>query len=423
MSHNLGGKVTGIGDGVHLDPFARLRVSTPTLLFSGASVHDTRPDLVDTQTNGAGASVTAMLDGSVRMRVGTVAGEYVRRRGHTLWTYRAGQGHRCNLTFAFNAAKANLRQEVGFYDGPRTVIGGANWWGNGVVLRRDGLDEARLQLYSNGALVDDVPRSLWADPMDGSGPSGINASLELTQILGIDFQALYAGRVRVVLNIGGVPRCINEFKHANVLAVPFIASANLAAWYNVENLGVTASQSNMLAICQEVSREGGVDDPGVVDTISTDLAGPTVGTAWSTVMAFRLWQGFPSALLRPVAVDFLNRSGNVVEWGLFLNPTTTIPLVWGGAVRAGTRMVETSVTATTIVLTGGLPTATRRLGGGLVAATSGAASRGAAASAIVADRTSLGFGLGGVADVCLLAAKASGAGSSVDVDIDIAQLE
>jgi hypothetical protein len=410
---------TVAADGPQLDAFGRLRVSQPKLLLSATPVHDIRADLFDTVVAGGG-TVTATHQGSIALAVGTASGDKVQRRGHVLHTYRSGQSMRCNMTFVLPAAKANQTVELGFYDGRNRTINSTSVWGNGVLLRRQGVGEVTLRVVNldatMGAVVEQPDWNI--DPMDGTGPSGITLDWTKAQILDIDLQALYVGRVRVGFTVNGIHWSVHEFLHANVLAVPYLASANLAPWYAIENTGVTASGSTMLQICSEVSREGGAEDlPEVVSISLPVTTSVTLSTSLVSALSFRLWQGFPSAVLRVLALNMLNRSNVAEEWMLLKNPTLAGALAWGGAAAAGTRMVEVSTTSTGVTTVG-----TVLSGGYVVAGSTGA--RGGSSNPVSADRDLCGFGIDGTSDIYVLAARAaSGGGQDFNCAIEIAEIE
>jgi len=408
-----------LADGTQLDAFGRLRVSQPKLLLSATPVHDIRADLFDTVVAGGG-TVVATRQGSIALAVGTASGDKVQRRGHVLHTYRSGQSIRSVMTFVLPPERANQDVEVGFYDGRNRTINSTSVWGNGVLLRRQGVGEVALRVVNRDVVVGaEVEQPDWnIDAMDGSGSSGITIDWTKAQIMEIDLQALYVGRVRVGFIIDGILWPVHEFLHANVLAVPYLSSANLAPWYAIENTGVTSGAATMLQICSEVSREGGVEElPEVVSISIPVTTSVTLGTSLASCLSFRLWHGFPSAVLRASAVNLLNRSNVAEEWVLLKNPTLTAPLAWGGAPAAGTRMVEVSTTNTIVTGVGTV------LSGGYVTAGSTAA-RGGSSSPVSADRDLCGFDINGASDIYVLAARAaSGAGQDFNCAIDILEIE
>ncbi len=414
-----GGRRVELIDGAQLDAFGRLRVSQPELLMSSTAVHDTRSDLFDQTIVGAG-TVVATRTGSIALNVTTANGDAVRRRGHTLHIYRSGQAHRATLSFVLPAAKANQEVEIGFYDGPNTTIGGASVWGNGVLLRRQGTGPVTLRVVNldAGPAVD---QSDWnVDPMDGTGRSGITIDWTKAQILAIDLQALYVGRVRVGFYCAdGLLRIVHEFQHANTTTAPYISSANLAPWYSIRNTGVVASPSTLLQICAEVSRDGGPEDLTEIVTVENPPITGSIALATTLVscLSFRLWHAFPSAALRVAGITLLNRSNVSMGWYLLKNPTLAGALTWGGAPFTGTRMIEVSTTLQTVSARG------TTLGAGFITA-GAAAARGGITLPPSVDRDLCSFGLNGVSDIYVLAAlAATGSNQDFNCALDIAEIE
>jgi hypothetical protein len=97
--------------------------------------------------------------------------------------------------------------------------------------------------------------------MDGTGPSGKTLDITKTQILVIDFQALYVGRVRVGFDIGGQVYYCHEFNHANLVAYPYIATANLPLRVGMTCTGTVSTTMNFIC-CSVIKEDGGSTTEG-----------------------------------------------------------------------------------------------------------------------------------------------------------------
>jgi hypothetical protein len=121
--------------------------------------------------------------------------------------------------------------------------------------------------------------------LDGTGPSGITLDITKTQILVIDIQALYVGRVRIGFDLGGQIIYAHEFKHANNETHPYIQSANLPV-----RCGMTCSalsSTTMDFICSAVISEGGSEDINVFGYTFQTAASVTTSTAGVQLMTLR----------------------------------------------------------------------------------------------------------------------------------------
>jgi hypothetical protein len=150
-------------------------------------------------------------------------------------------------TFNMIEKKADITKYVGYTDGT-----------NGVELQLVGNSAVNLVCYSTTtAGTETVPQASWnLDPLNGSGPSGLTLDFTKTQILLIDFQALYVGRIRVGFVIGGAVYYVHQFNHSNLIAYPYAATMNLPL-----RAGMTATANNvsstMTYICSSIVSEGG----------------------------------------------------------------------------------------------------------------------------------------------------------------------
>jgi hypothetical protein len=230
------------------DSFGRLRTSSPTSLFDAQLTYDLQPLLFEQITAESGATVTH--DATNRRAnmafSSTPTGGKSFMQSYEYFRYRAGHSQLIYITFAMGEGVANVTKFAGYSDGT-----------NGVELQRVGASTIQLALLSsttNGNQT--VAQASWnIDAMAGAGPSGKTLDLTDTQILVIDFQALYAGRVRVGFDIDGVAMWVHEFKHANLIANPYIASANLPIRCGMTCTGTVTATMNF--ICCTVQSENG----------------------------------------------------------------------------------------------------------------------------------------------------------------------
>lgn len=230
------------------DSFGRVRVSSPNSLFDAQLTYDLQPLLFEQITNGTGATVTH--DATNRMALmtfsSTPTGGKAIMQSYEHFRYRAGHSQLCYITFVMGDGVANVTKFAGYSDGTE-----------GVELQRVGASTVQLALLStttNGNQT--VAQASWnIDPMTGSGPSGKTLDLTKAQILVIDLQALYVGRVRVGFDINGVVYWVHEFNHTNSIAYPYIKTANLPIRAGMTCTGTVSATMNF--ICSTVQTEDG----------------------------------------------------------------------------------------------------------------------------------------------------------------------
>jgi hypothetical protein len=248
-----------VHDSGALDAFSRLRVSNPQGLFDAQFTYNLRPlEFEAVAANGGSGTATVAHDSTNRCALMTFTGaantgtaymqsyEYVR--------YQPGRSQAAFVTFNFIETATNVLKFAGLSDGA-----------NGVELQLDGTT-VQLKLYSDTANGDQtVAQANWnIDLLDGTGPSRKILDLTKTQILVIDLQALYVGRVRVGFDIDGVIVYVHEFLHANRVAAPYIQYASLPI-----RCGMTASgaaTTTMRFVCCAVVSEGGQEENGGLPT-------------------------------------------------------------------------------------------------------------------------------------------------------------
>ena len=233
-----------------LDSFSRLRVSDPTYVFDAQLTYNLQPLLFEQLISGADTgAVSIQHDAKNRMAAlsFTAAVNAIGRMQSFAWLpYQPGRSQLALVTFKLGAKVAGVRKFVGLGD-----------TGNGIMLEQDG-SAVRFALRTTTSRGEElVPQASWSiDPFDGTGPSGIVLDLTKVQILVIDYQALYVGRVRIGFDIGGTIYYAHEFNHANTDTGPYIATGSLpvAAGMDCDTGPCTAG---MNLICSSVISEGG----------------------------------------------------------------------------------------------------------------------------------------------------------------------
>jgi hypothetical protein len=230
------------------DAFGRLRVSSPTSLFDSQLTYNLQPLLFEQITNGTGATITH--DSTNRMALmtfsSTPTGGKAIMQTYEHFRYRSGHSHLVYITFNLGAGVANVVKFAGYSDGTE-----------GVELQRSGASTVQIALLSTtGSGNQTIAQASWnIDTFQGTGVSGKTLDLTKVQILVIDFQALYVGRVRVGFDIDGVVFWAHEFKHANTITTPYFKTANLPIRCGMTCTGTVSATMNY--ICSTVQTENG----------------------------------------------------------------------------------------------------------------------------------------------------------------------
>lgn len=240
----------GIADGPNLDSFSRLRVSSPQGIFDTQLTYDLRPLQYQRLTNGTGATIAH--DSTNRCATMTFAdtptGGYAYMQSYEYIPYQPGRSQLAFVTFNFIETKANVLKFAGLSDR-----------NNGFEFQIDG-STPRFVLYSDTTNGDQiVNQSAWnLDKLDGTGNSRKTIDLTKVQILVIDFQALYVGRVRMGFDIDGQIIYAHEFNHAERIATPYIQTATLPVRCGMSCTGTVST--TMRFVCSAVISEGGQED-------------------------------------------------------------------------------------------------------------------------------------------------------------------
>lgn len=271
-SYNIIDSAISIKDSANLDAFSRLRVSNPLILHNSQFTYDLAPLIMEKITNGSGATVT--YDSTNRCALmtfsSTPTGGKSYMQSYEYLPYQPGRSQLIFVTFNMIAAVANVLKFAGYSDGV-----------NGIEFQLNGSTKQFTVYSASSAGNETVVQSSWnLDKLDGTGTSGITLDITKTQILVIDVQALYVGRVRIGFDIGGSIVYAHEFLHSNLISYPYIQSANLPVRCGMTCTATVSATMNF--ICSAVISEGGSEDINVYGyTFSTSASRliPAVGSS------------------------------------------------------------------------------------------------------------------------------------------------
>jgi hypothetical protein len=325
--------------GVAVDAFGRARMSTPLTLFD--SSHRFKDNGLWSTSNTATATYSHSANaGIISLTLDTTANAEIIRETTKVFSYQPGKSLQNLNTFVFNAAKANLRQRVGYF--------GAQ---NGIYLEQDGSNIYWVERsYSTGAIVETrVAQSNWnVDPLNGTGPSQLTLDLSKAQIQFIDVEWLGLGTVRCGFVINGQLIHTHSFHHANIITSTYMTTASLPCRYEIKNTGTTASNSTLKQVCTTVISEGGYELRGAQQAIGTPVQTPktltTAGTYYP-IVSLQLKSTNLDAIVILTALSILGINSNPcsVAWRVIRGGTLTSPS-WTPGSADGSVEYDTSAT-------------------------------------------------------------------------------
>jgi hypothetical protein len=307
-----------ITDSANLDAFSRLRVSNPLILHNSQFTYDLAPVIYEPITNGTGATVT--FDSTNRCALLTFAstptGGKAYMQSFEYLPYQPGRSQLIFITFNMLGGIANTLKFAGYSDGT-----------NGIEFQLNGTTKQFVIYSGTSAGNETVTQSSWnIDPLDGTGASGITLDVTKTQILVIDIQALYVGRVRVGFDIGGQVIYAHEFLHANTFIYPYAQTVNLPVRCGMTCTGTVSTTMNF--ICSAVISEGGSEDINVYGyTFQQDSGVVSIGTGGTHMLSLRPRTTFNSITNRSrvafIDVEIYNAGNQAVQWQLCIGQAIT----------------------------------------------------------------------------------------------------
>jgi hypothetical protein len=306
----LSNKVS-FADTASVDSFSRLRVANPGYLFDAQFTYDLQPLLYEQILSGSGATITHDVTNRCALMTfaATPTGGEAYMQSYEWIPYQPGRCQLFFITFNMIEAVADCLKFVGIGEQP-----------NGMRYELNGTTR-QFSIYSDTSQGDNtVTQANWnLDRLDGTGPSGITLDDSKTNILVLDFQALYVGRVRIGFDIGGNVVFAHEFNHANIASFPYVQNASLPITCGMTCTGTVTAIS-----------EGGTDEPVGYQFVEqgTVTAGNGTRTHLLSVRPKTTFNGITNRAVASVdSVEVLVTGNNPVYWelciGQAISGTTT----------------------------------------------------------------------------------------------------
>ena len=252
-ANRAGVQAVDLADSWHADAFGRLRVSDIYSVFDSKLIYDLQPSWWEDTVSGAGAAVTynAARSSATLTTGATTAANKAERQTRRYFQYVPGKSLVVFLTGVIGNGVTNCRKRWGYFDS-----------NNGVFFQQDGDTISVVRRSDVGSVgtptEDEVEQAAWnIDPLDGTGPSGIELDLTQANIFVIDLQWLGVGRVRMSVDIDGEIVPCHEFLNANALTSIYMRAADLPVRYSITNTGTATGTGSMEVICTSVAQEGG----------------------------------------------------------------------------------------------------------------------------------------------------------------------
>lgn len=326
-----------------MDPFGRLRTSSPTSLFDSKQIYD-KGSLFFVEDVATGGLVTYVNNRAAsELSVTSTTGSRAIRQTKQYFNYQPGKGLLVKFTSIFEDQAAGIRRRVGYFDAA-----------DGFYFEQVGSAvTAVLRSTVGGSFSEDIKaQAAWnIDKMDGSGPSGHTLSMAKSQLGFVDLAWLGVGVLAVGLHIGGHNHYVHVFfDHSNVLSDVYMRTPNLPIRWEIENVAAGAA-SKLTSVCCSANVEGSQDPLGFTRSADMAVAGKAITSTLTPLVAIRLKSSHNRATVILKKMSVMASTGANFRWAIILNPTIT-----GGTAANWTAVNDSAVdydVAQTGAVTGG----------------------------------------------------------------------
>lgn len=337
-----------IADGVNLDAFSRLRVSTPITLFESTFRYDLAP-LQYEQITSSGSITHDATDSNALLSISAATG-LAALQSYRFVRYQPGKSLLALITMSGMDNAANVTKRVGIFNA--TNSGATVTVENGVFIETTGASTINIRIVNAGTQTDQtVAQSGWnIDKLDGTGISGKTLNLANANILFIQLQWLGVGRVIVGFDIDGVLCPAHAFNNqtTGITDVYMQTAALPVRWELTTSASATAE---FKPICASVISEGGEDDAlGYVFSHEfTATAGNNARVHMGSIRPFLTFNSLATRYrIIPVSVETIVTGNNSVLFEAVYGSTFSAGPTWAGAAYSTYSGAEVTTAAGTI---------------------------------------------------------------------------
>jgi hypothetical protein len=302
----------------NIDAFGRLRVSQVTTQFDAKQLHDALPLFIDEETIGTGATShdTTLAENELTTASNSDA---VILQTKQRFNYQSGKSQLLFWTFNGMNNETNITKRIGYFSSNTTTPFNSTL--DGFWLENDGTT-LRIKVYRSGTEIDNVARSSWGDPLDGTGASGITHDFDKNTILVCSFEWLGVGEVQFGIVKDGVIIPFLYLDHTEIQGV-YMSSPNQPMRWEMRQTG--AGSGTMNVICSSVNSEGSINQLGKIlsENLGTSFVNANSTGSKYALLGIRLQSAKVDTLVDLLDYSILSITNDNQLVEVWLNPTVT----------------------------------------------------------------------------------------------------
>lgn len=339
-----------------MDQAGRQRMSLPIPLGDYKLVNNRLPLFFTDAVNGTGTVTYGATKKSHQMNT-SADGDFAITQTYQYHNYFAGKAQFVEFTSFDFEIEANVIKRSGYYSSNETTPFASNF--DGFYLESNGIDNKHYLVIVNDGFENlKLERSLWDDPMDGTGRSRINLDFSKFNVIQANFLWLGGTGLTIAVVIGKGIYYFHDYDHANSDNADklIFSSPNKPIRHEIRQIGAGSGEFN--PVCSTVLTEGSEtsSEIGSIRSVDTGVAPIVAATSGIQYLlkAVRLKNTERDVTVDVFDVDVFSTSNNdFFRWQLILNPTITGTLsftdVTNSAIQEATGSAVITTTGGTVI--------------------------------------------------------------------------
>jgi hypothetical protein len=326
-----------LAPGAQLTAFGELRVAEPNQIVNGIHDFDARPDLYAQKpaagSEPAGMAVAFQPNERCVLVTLTQPSLTLIRQTYLSIPYRAGLSSKWLSTIVPMDLSGDVIYRFGYFNGKDGLF----FEIQGPVIEGHPSVRAIQRSYVSGTAVDTIKERVgrggadpWDDPLDGTGPSGIDMANRWNKnhIGGGDLQWLGNGMTRFGMDLSGILVPVVTFDNASNLDSVYMGSASLPLRVEIETTAGFSGTARMKHICGTVIREGNDTEAGNQRVATMGTTTTAVTATAQAIVGVRVNELRIGGLVAVLSAEVSNLDTGDLYWTLQVGPTYTGAPSW-----------------------------------------------------------------------------------------------
>lgn len=276
----------------------------------------------------AGTGTSTFNTNEKHVEMSVTSGQYLIRKTKSYAYYLSGKSQLVEITTSRFEPQSGIEKRIGYFDTSFTPPFNTSYDGIAIEAKNN---THYLTIYKNGSALYEIPRSMWSDPLDGTGASRETIDFSKFNVFAFDFLWLGGTRVKFFVVLGGEIHEFHRINNAGIGSGIMMRSPYKPITYEIRSTG---GSGVLNSICTQVSSEGSLDEIGIPTALSTGSISITSVGVYYALLGFRLKSTHFDIPVLLEEISVLSTTNDNYIFDIRLNPVIAGSFTFGSTTEA-----------------------------------------------------------------------------------------